>query len=60
MVIESALIFKGLKSIEAAINPEPNFGEYFYFFHDSKGEIHFSKTLDEHTKAIQEFGVSGQ
>ncbi len=49
----------GLKSIEAAVKPASDFGDYYYFFHDEKGEIHFSKTLDEHTKGIQEFGVSG-
>lgn len=49
----------GIKSIEAAINPAKDFGEYFYFFHDAAGEIHFSKTLAEHTSQIQQFGVSG-
>ena len=49
----------GLKSIAAAQNPEKDFGDYLYFFHDKSQQIHFSKTLDEHQKAIKEFGVSG-
>jgi UPF0755 protein len=49
----------GIKSIEAAINPEPNF-DYLYFFHDKNLQIHFSKTLDEHQKLIKEFGLPGQ
>jgi len=47
----------GLKSIGAAINVEANF-DYLFFFHDKDKKIHFSKTYDEHLKAIQEFGVS--
>jgi len=47
----------GLKSIEASVNPEENF-DYYYFFHDQDGEIHFSKTYNEHLKAITQFGVS--
>ncbi|MCX6809550.1 MAG: endolytic transglycosylase MltG [Candidatus Berkelbacteria bacterium] len=46
----------GIKSIEAAINPEPNF-DYLYFFHDKNQQIHFSKTYTEHLKAIQDFGL---
>ena len=36
----------GLKSIEAAINPESN--DYLYFFHDRAGKIYFSETVTEH------------
>lgn len=46
----------GLKSIQAAINPEANF-DYIFFFHDKKGTIHFSKTYQEHLQLIQQFGV---
>lgn len=48
----------GLKSLEAAVNPEPNF-EYLFFFHDENQEIRFSKTYQEHLEAINKFGVSG-
>lgn len=48
----------GLKSIEATVKPEENF-DYYYFFHDENGQIHFSKTYSEHLKAISQFGVSG-
>lgn len=48
----------GLKSIEAAVSPEPNF-DNLYFFHDRNQIARFSKTYDEHVKAISEFGVSG-
>jgi len=47
----------GLKSIQAALNPTPNFG-YLYFFHDKNQKIHFSNTYQEHLQAIQQFGVS--
>lgn len=46
----------GLKSIEAAMSPAKDF-DYLFFFHDKNGTIHFSKTYEEHLKAIQEFGV---
>lgn len=36
----------GLDSIVAALDPEPN--EYWYFLNDADGNIHFSRTLDEH------------
>lgn len=36
----------GLKSIEAAVNPESN--NYLYFFHDKAGKIYFSETVQEH------------
>lgn len=50
----------GLKSIEAAVNPAKDFGDYFYFFHDKDGTIRFSKTFSEHQEQIQKYGVSGQ
>jgi UPF0755 protein len=46
----------GIKSIEAAVNPQKDF-DYLFFFHDKSQTIHFSKTYEEHLKAIQEFGV---
>jgi UPF0755 protein len=47
----------GLKSLQAAVNPEPNF-DYLFFFHDTNREIHFSKTYQEHLEAINKYGVS--
>lgn len=39
----------GLSALKAAIQPESN--DYWYYLHDSKtGEIHFTKTLDEHNE----------
>lgn len=49
----------GIKSIEAAITSAPDFGDYYYFFHDKNLEIHFSKTLQEHQEAIRQFGLPG-
>ncbi len=46
----------GLKSIEAALDPEPNF-DYLFFFHDGNGEIHFSKTFVEHQDLIEQYGL---
>lgn len=48
----------GLKSIQAALNPEKDFG-YLFFFHDKDQNIQFSNTYEEHMQKIQEFGVSG-
>ena len=48
----------GLKSIEAVLNPEKDFG-FLFFFHDKDQKIHFSNTYEEHLEQIQEFGVAG-
>ena len=48
----------GIKSIEAALNPEKDFG-YLFFFHDKDQNIQFSNTYEEHLQKIQELGVSG-
>ena len=42
----TAICNPGLKSIEAALNPENN--DYLYFFHDKAGKIYFSETVQEH------------
>ena len=42
----------GIKSIEAALYPEPNF-DFLYFFHDKDGNIHLSKTYQEHQKPLR-------
>jgi len=49
----------GIKSIEAAVNSAPDFGDYFYFFHDKDLQIHFSKTYQEHQEAIKKYGLPG-
>ena len=36
----------GLASLSAAANPEET--DYFYYLHDSSGQIHFSETLEGH------------
>lgn len=38
----------GLAAILAAANPTPN--EFWYYLHDSSGQIHFAKTLAEHNE----------
>jgi len=43
----------GLESIRAAANPAQT--EYFYYLHDSDGNIHFAKTIEEHNQNIQKF-----
>jgi UPF0755 protein len=35
-----------ITSILAAVSPAPT--DYWYYLHDSKGEAHYAKTLDEH------------
>jgi len=42
-----------LESIRAAANPAQT--EYFYYLHDSDGNIHFAKTIEEHNQNIQKF-----
>ncbi len=36
----------GLSSIHAALYPEKT--DYFYYLHDSDGEVHYAETLEEH------------
>lgn len=36
----------GLKSIEAALSPQPT--DYLYYLHGTDGQIHYAKTNDEH------------
>lgn len=40
----------GLKAIKAALNPQKT--EYMYYLHDTKGEVHYAKTLDEHNANV--------
>lgn len=43
----------GLSSLEAAMNPEKS--DYWYYIHDSKGIIHYAKTLSEHNANIAKY-----
>lgn len=43
----------GLESINAAIDPTEN--EYYYYIHDSDGNIHFAKTHYEHQINIETY-----
>lgn len=43
----------GLAAINAVINSEES--EYFYFLHDSEGQIHLAKTYEEHKANIERY-----
>lgn len=43
----------GTSSLNAAINPNQN--DYLYYLHDSQGNIHFAKTLDEHNANVRKY-----
>ena len=43
----------GLESIRSAASPQET--DYFYYLHDSKGKIHYAKTVEEHNQNIQQF-----
>jgi UPF0755 protein len=43
----------GLASIMAAASPAET--DYYYYLHDSQGQIHFAKTEQEHNRNIQQF-----
>jgi UPF0755 protein len=43
----------GLSSLSAAFNPSET--EYLYYIHDSGGEIHYAKTLEEHNENIARY-----
>ena len=47
----------GLKSLEAAINPEDN--DYLFFVSDKNGKIYFSKTNSEHEKQVSDLKNGG-
>lgn len=40
-------------SLEAVIDPETT--DYWFYIHDSRGEIHFARTLEEHNQNIQKY-----
>lgn len=43
----------GISSIKAVISPEKS--EYWYYIHDSKGIIHYARTLEEHNLNISRY-----
>ena len=43
----------GLESINAAASPQET--PYYYYLHDSDGNIHYAKTIDEHDQNIQDY-----
>ena len=43
----------GLESINAAASPQET--PYYYYLHDSDGNIHYAKTIDEHEQNIQDY-----
>jgi UPF0755 protein len=44
----TAISNPGIDSLKAAISPRKN--DYYYYLHDSRGKIHFGKTLEEHNQ----------
>jgi UPF0755 protein len=47
----SPISIPGLSSIEAAVNPKKS--EYLYYLHDSKGTVHYARTLEEQNSNIR-------
>lgn len=43
----------GLSSLKAALNPTTN--DYWYYIHDTSGQIHYAKTLSEHNANIAKY-----
>ena len=43
----------GIEAIKAAINPEDS--DYWYYLHDTDGEIHFARDLDEHNENVRKY-----
>jgi UPF0755 protein len=43
----------GLSSLEAAANPQQN--DYWYYIHDSTGQIHYAKTIEEHNANVAKY-----
>lgn len=43
----------GLSSIRAALFPEES--EYWFYLHDSKGQIHYAKTIEEHNENVSKY-----
>ena len=43
----------GLSSIQAAVNPVES--DYWYYIHDTNGNIHYARSLEEHNQNIKDF-----
>lgn len=43
----------GLSSIKAVVYPEDS--DYWFYLHDVEGDVHFSKTLEEHQEAVGKY-----
>jgi UPF0755 protein len=43
----------GMGMINAALHPQTS--QYLYYLHDSKGEIHYAKTYEEHLSNKKKF-----
>ena len=43
----------GLAAIEAVVHNQPS--DYFYYLHDSEGQIHLAKTYEEHQMNIEQY-----
>jgi len=43
----------GIGAIKAAVNPEES--SFYFYIHDSTGEVHFAETLEEHNENIQKY-----
>lgn len=43
----------GVAAIDAAVNPSTS--PYFFYLHDSNGQVHFAKTLDEHNNNVAKY-----
>jgi UPF0755 protein len=43
----------GLASLKAAAAPQDN--DYWFYLHDSKGQIHYAATIEEHNANIREY-----
>lgn len=43
----------GLASLKAALNPAST--DYIYYLHDSKGKIHYAKSLQEHERNVRKY-----
>ena len=46
-----------MKAIRAALEPTDN--DYLYFVADKKGKVYYTKSMDEHSKKVQELKDSG-
>lgn len=45
----------GFEALSAALNPKQT--NYYYYIHDSNGNVHFAETLEKHNENIQKYGL---